>query len=422
MKITDWKREYDVVVIGGGTAGAFAAIAAAQTGAAVLLLEKNSMLGGTMTVCDVSVPGLFFAWGRQVIGGPCWEVLKKTAEHGGARLPEISFCPRHHWEEQIPFHKLIYLHFLNEQCRQSGVEILTNAMLSDLCLRNGLTELLVTCKEGLYRLRTKTCIDATGDANVVSMSGLRVVKSAIQQPATLINRISGYELRDVRPAEIEKAFSAADFPYYVTPELLFSWLERHIIDLHIPCENADTSLGKTQVNLRAVSDLFEVCRFYRKIKGLENLTVDFVSADTGIRESNRIVGEYEITADDYITGRFFVDSVCYAFYPIDLHVMDGIQQKYHAENVVAKVPYRALIPKGAQNILCAGRCISSDTLANSGLRVEAVCMATGQAAGCAAALAVKHKLPVAQVDYGELCTALRAIGGIVPEREESNRT
>lgn len=93
MKITDWKREYDVVVVGGGTAGAFAAIAAAQTGASVLILEKNSMLGGTMTVCDVSVPGLFFAWGRQVIGGPCWEVLKKTAEHGGARLPEISFCP-----------------------------------------------------------------------------------------------------------------------------------------------------------------------------------------------------------------------------------------------------------------------------------------------------------------------------------------
>ena len=139
--------------------------------------------------------------------------------------------------------------------------------------------------------------------------------------------------------------------------------------------------------------------------------------DTGIRETNRIVGEYEITADDYITGRFFDDSVCYAFYPIDLHIMDGIKQEFHKENIVAKVPYRALIPKGTKNILCAGRCISSDTLANSGLRVEAVCMATGQVAGCAAALAAKKNISVAEIDYHELCGAVSAIGGIIPKPE-----
>lgn len=417
MNIKNYTKEYDVVVVGGGTAGAFAAIAAAQTGAKTLIVEKNSMLGGTMTVCDVSVPGLFFAWGKQIIGGPCWDIIKKTAEHGGARLPEISFKPQHHWEEQISFNKFIYLNFLNSSCIESGVDILTNAMLSDICEQKNGVQLFVTCKEGIYSILSKKCIDATGDANLVSMAGYGVTKSETQQPATLINRISGYDINNVRLEEIKKAFPFAGFPYYVTEELLISWLNRRIIDMHIPCEDADTSFGKTQVNIKAVHDLFSVFSFYKQIEGLENITVDYISMDAGIRETNRIVGEYEITADDYITGRFFDDSVCYAFYPIDLHVLDGIKQQYHEENTVAKVPYRALLPKGAKNLLCAGRCISSDTLANSGLRVEAVCMATGQVAGCAAALAAKNNLSVGKIDYSELCATVSAIGGIVPARE-----
>ena len=415
MNIKKFKTEYDVVVVGGGTAGAFAAISAAQTGAKTLIIEKNSMLGGTMTVCDVNFPGLFFAWGKQIIDGPCWDVIKQTAEHGGAKIPEISFKPKNHWDEQIFFNKFIFLNFLNSRCKESGVDILTNAMISNVCEQENKVHLFVTCKEGMYSILTKKCIDATGDANLVSIAGYDVKKSEIQQPATLNNHISGYDFNNVCVEDIKRAYSSADFPDYVAEWRLISWLQRHTIDLHIPCEHADTSLGKTEVNLKAVSDLFNIFAFYKKIKGLENITMDYISMDAGIRETNRIVGEYEITADDYITGRFFDDSVCYAFYPIDLHVMNGIKQEFHKENVVAKVPYRALIPKGTENLLCAGRCIASDTLSNSGLRVEAVCMATGQVAGCAAALAAKKNISVAEIDYHELCGAVSAIGGIVPK-------
>ena len=104
--------------------------------------------------------------------------------------------------------------------------------------------------------------------------------------------------------------------------------------------------------------------------------------------------------------------LCYAFYPIDLHVMTEIQKTYLPENVVAKIPYGALIPKKSRNILCAGRCISSDTYANSAVRVEAVSMATGQAAGCAAALASQGDTDVSDVPYEELCNALKRIGAI----------
>lgn len=415
MNIKQYKNEYDVVVVGGGTAGAFAAISAAGTGAKTLIIEKNSMLGGTMTVCDVNYPGLFFAWGKQIIDGPCWDVIKQTAEYGGAKIPEISFKPKNHWDEQVRFNKFVFLNFLNSRCKESGVDILTNAMISDVCEQENTVQLFVTCKEGIYCIQTKKCIDATGDANLVSLAGYGVKKSDVQQPATLANHISGYDFDDVCVENVKSAFSTYDFPDYVTERLLISWLERHIIDLHIPCAHADTSFGKTEVNLKAVSDLFYVFDFYKKIKGLENITMDYISMDAGIRETNRIVGEYEITADDYITGRFFDDSVCYAFYPIDLHIMDGIEQEFHKENVVAKVPYRALVPKGTKNILCAGRCISSDTFANSGLRVEAVCMATGQVAGCAAALAAKKNISVSEIDYRELCGVVSEIGGIIPK-------
>lgn len=415
MNIKQYKTEYDVVVVGGGTAGAFAAIAAAETGAKTLIIEKNSMLGGTMTVCDVNYPGLFFAWGKQIIDGPCWDVIKQTAEYGGAEIPKISFKPKNHWDEQVRFNKFVFLNFLNSRCKESGVDILTNAMISDVCEQENTVQLFVTCKEGIYSILTKKCIDATGDANLVSLAGYGVKKSDVQQPATLANHISGYDFDDVCVENVKSAFSTYDFPDYVTERLLISWLERHIIDLHIPCAHADTSFGKTEVNLKAVSDLFYVFDFYKKIKGLENITMDYISMDAGIRETNRIVGEYEITADDYITGRFFDDSVCYAFYPIDLHIMDGIEQEFHKENVVAKVPYRALVPKGTKNILCAGRCISSDTFANSGLRVEAVCMATGQVAGCAAALAAKKNISVSEIDYRELCGVVSEIGSIIPK-------
>ena len=162
-------------------------------------------------------------------------------------------------------------------------------------------------------------------------------------------------------------------------------------------------------------DILRVVNFYKDIKGLENLHVSFVAEETGVRETNRILGESIITAEDYINGKLYSDSVCYAFYPIDLHVMNGIEQEFHKENVVSKIPYTALIPKGSKRLLVAGRCMSSDTMANSGLRVEAPCMATGQAAGCAAAIAAARGINVMDVEYTELCLKLEAIGAIVPK-------
>ena len=126
------------------------------------------------------------------------------------------------------------------------------------------------------------------------------------------------------------------------------------------------------------------------------------------------MGEQTILAEDYIRGRAYPNAVCYAFYPIDLHVMTGIRQQFFEENVVGQIPYGALIPKNAKRLLCAGRCIASDTDANSAVRVQAPCMATGQAAGCAAAICARKKIPVWQLPHSLLREKLNAIGAIVP--------
>ena len=404
----------DVVVVGGGTAGVFAAIAAARCGAKTVLIEKNSTLGGTMTVANVNFPGLFYAWGKQIIDGPCWEAIQRTAALGGAVIPPIQFQPKNHFDEQITLTRFAYTAVLWEMLHEAGVTVITSAMVSCAAETERGVCLLVTAKEGLLQLDAKVAVDATGDANLTQILGYPVEKSPTQQPATLQNHISGYDPAAVDPDALKKAFSEETFAPYITADKLLHWLHRGRINVHVPCKDADTSAGKTKVEQDAYALLLKILRFYRRLPGLENLTVDFVAEETGIRESNRIVGEETVLAEDYITGKAYPDAVCYAFYPIDLHVMDGIRQKFFDENIVGQIPYGALIPKNARHLLVAGRCIASDTDANSAIRVQAPCMATGQAAGCAAAVCARESLPVKDLPFSLLREKLEAIGAIVP--------
>lgn len=410
------KLEADVVVVGGGTSGVFAAISAAKTGAKTILVEKNSILGGTMTVANVNFPGLFFAWGKQIINGPCWESVERTIKLGGAQMPEISFKPRMPWDEQIRLNRFVYTNVLFEMCEEAGVEIICNSMISDVIIDNNYLKIIITDKNGLCLITAKTAIDTTGDATLTQLAGYPVEKSTKQQPATLQNHISGYDLNAMIEEEIREKFHTANIPEYITANRVIKFLKIHKIDMHIPCIDADTSQGKTRLEKMAFSQILNLYKFLRSINGLENLEIDFVAEETGVRETNRIIGENIIIAEDYINGVFYPDSVCYAFYPIDRHTMDRIENVFYKENIVSKIPYSALIPKNSKRILCAGRCIASDTYANSAVRVEATCMATGQAAGCAAAIAAKHNISVQSISYAELCNALKAINAVVPER------
>ena len=184
--------------------------------------------------------------------------------------------------------------------------------------------------------------------------------------------------------------------------------------MHVPAADSSTSETHTQTNSHGRQSLLRMMRFLKPLPGFEKLRIERLQPETGVRETWRIVGETIVTRDDYVSGRKFSDAVAYSFYPIDLHDEHGVRPKHLAEGVVPTLPLGALIPKGSRNVMVAGRCLSSDRLANSALRVQASCMAMGQAAGVAAALAAGSGSSPLRVPLEEIRRTLAAHNAIVP--------
>ncbi len=414
----------DVAVIGGGTAGCFAALAAARAGANTVLVEKSGILGGTMTLCGVDFPGLFHAWGKQIIAGLGWESIERAKSLGGATFPSFAYDretyrPSQHWKQQVRLDRTIYAKVLDVMCEEACIRTMLHTMFIHASQTDDGVEILLGCKEGVRRVLARCAVDATGDANLVAKLGYAVESSDRLQPATLQNKLSGYDPETVDYEAlkdfVKEAIARDILPPGITEKKIVHWVKIQKIDNHIPCpHDAWESAGKSRVEAEARRHLVLTVQALREFPGLRSLFIQSAASECGIHETNRIVGEYTVTADDYVSGKRFDDAICYAFYPIDLHVQSGIDQVFLKEGVVPTIPYRALIPKGSRHVLAAGRILSSDTMANSALRVQAPCMATGQAAGCAAAIAAKLSCSVQEVTHERLCTELEAQGVILP--------
>ena len=375
----------DVLVIGGGTAGTIAAIQAGRIGAKTLLLERNSQLGGTTTTGGVSFPGLFDAWGRQIIAGIGWELVRESVELDGGTLPDFSHVPDRHWKNQVRVNQFLYLLLAEEKCEQAGVEI--SYYEFPQAVRRITPGWQVDCAGFGTRRRVlcKQIIDCTGGAEVVGMLNLPRLRGEETQPGSILFKLDTAN----NPGRPNGPGSG----------LLDS--------LYIHGADSSNSRTVTAANLKGRKAVLQKVRATQK-------RLMHLQPEAGFRESYRIEGETVITVDDYISGRVFDDAVCYAFYPVDLHTRSGVKPKPLARGTVPTVPLSALVPKGSRNIIVAGRCVSSDRLANSGLRVQASCMAMGQAAGVAAALAVEHGTTPLEIPLTEIHRHLRDHGAIVP--------
>ncbi len=417
------RGEYDVLVAGGGTAGVFAAVAAAKAGARTLLVEKNGLLGGAMTAGYVNFPGIFNFWDRQLISGPCWDMMVEFAAEGGAVLPDNDYTKKH-FRQQVRVDNFQMAAALDRVCRSSGAEIRLHSMISFAEEQEGGLLIGITGKEGLYAVRARAAVDATGDANVAGMLGYERVRSSVLQPATLENRLEGYRIEDVDGDEVKRVFEAAIEKGLIEPEV-FSWkspyemLKSGRVNMHIPCPGAEDSESRTAMEFEGRRILHTLLMLFRQVKGCGNIRVKVYAAECGIRESCRIVGEKTMTVDKYMSGHVYDDAVSYCFYPIDLHKLDGggVHIVYLEHGIMPTIPYGALIPRGSRYLLVAGRTVSSDTETNSAVRVQAPCMSMGQVAGTAAALAARDKIRVGQVDYHKLTQALKALGATVPEKQ-----
>ncbi|NLF93446.1 MAG: FAD-dependent oxidoreductase [Oligosphaeraceae bacterium] len=417
---------FEVMVIGGGMAGLCAALQEARAGAKTLLVEKNGLCGGTATVAGINFPGLFDAWGRQIIAGIGWELITRTLQETGQALPEQFLNPdsnRQHWRHQVRINALLFAALADEGLLEAGVDCRYHTMLATLQhQREGWTAGLCG-KDGLYEVQSKMVIDCSGDANATVIAGYETRQPETTQPGTLSVIVNNYDCEKLDLALIAANFAAAaargeveycDIGWGKT--FTGGFLRAHGSNSnHIAGSNAADSSGKTKLEIAGRRSIRRLYRFLKSQPGLENLELQMVAGECGVRESRTIVGEATVSAEDYLAGRKYADAICNAFYQIDLHDADeGLIHRTLAPGVVPTVPLRALIPKQSQDFLAAGRILSSDRLANSALRVQAVCMATGQAAGAAAALAAGSSCQPGAVPLPELHALLRRHQAIVP--------
>ena len=407
-------RNVDVLVVGGGTAGVVAALQSARAGASTILVESGSMLGGTMTVGGVAFPGLFHAWGRQVVAGIGWELVTETVEMNDAKLPDFSIpTGRAHPRHQVRINPHMYALLAEDKCRKAGVELRYYETPVKAEFSGGRWSVEAVGKGTRITIRCKQIVDCTGNGYMTALAGYPVLREDVIQPGTLMFKIGGYDYRKVDRKLLRRKYEEA----IKSGRLVRKEFRNRIEGLlggggnnihHISDADSTTSEAHTTANVDSRTTLLETIRFLREeVPGCEKLKLESMQPETGIRETYRIEGEYQITKSDYITGKVFDDSICYAFYPIDVHDEHGVKPEHLNEGVFPTVPLRALVPKGSQNLIVAGRCVSSDREANSALRVQASCMAMGQAAGAAAALAIQKQTTPGAVPLGELKALLK---------------
>ena len=418
-------ESYDVIVVGAGPAGCVASLQAARAGARTLLLEKSSMPGGTTTIGGVNFPGLFHAWGKQVIAGIGWELVSKAVEEAGETFPDFSRFDLPHWKLQIPINPFLYACLLEEAFTQAGVEVLYHAMPAAAEEDVDEVRVSVAAKEGIRKLRCRVAVDTTGDADLIAMAGHRIVKSPVKQPATPMVRFGGYDPAGLDMTAIEQSYQeeiAVSRMHHLDTGMSRSMahlLRNHGENcIHIPVPDATTSADKSSIEQQGRIAILRIYRFLKRFSGLEQLQIEYMASQCGVRETATIAGKTTIAVEDYIAGKHWADSICNAFYQIDLHVCDkagGLMAKSLQAGTVPTVPRGALLPVTSRRMMAAGRCVSSDRLANSALRVQASCMAMGQAAGALAALAVLQNLTPEELAMTEVKALLRHHGAITPE-------
>ena len=416
--------EVDVLVVGGGTAGTVAAIQAARAGARTAVLERGPQLGGTMTTGGIAFPGLFHAWGRQIIAGIGWELVERTVALGGGTLPDFSrpYGDRH-WMHQVRLNGALYAVVAEEACLEAGVRLLYYALPTGAHATEEGWVIEAIGKGVRYQIACRRLIDCSGDADVVAIAGYARERGEERQPGTLWFRLEGYDVEALEPEEVERRYRRAlavgdlqpgDVAHVEGPFMGFL-RSRGENAQHVFGADSSTAPAQTRANIAGRQSLLRLLRFVRSLPGCEHAHLAAMAPETGVRESYRIVGESTVTVADYIAGTVYPDAVCYAFYPVDVHTSAGVEPAPLREGVVPTVPLGALIPKGSRHLVAAGRCVSSDRLANSALRVQAPCMAMGQAAGAVASLAAELGVTPSGVTIAALQSRLRAHGAIVPD-------
>jgi phytoene dehydrogenase-like protein len=422
----------DVVVCGGGPAGVGAALAAARTGARTVLLESQLCLGGMATAGMLNRLGPYHDQEKLILGGLPLEILRALIARELAQEPVP--CPPKEWKQYwLVFDPEGMKVLLDELMAAAGVTVLLGASVAAPILEGDrLTGVLIESKSGRHAVLGKVVIDTTGDGDLAARAGVPFVigreEDGLTQPVTLMSKVLNEdwptafayvsqhygELLQRAEAEVGNDFVWAGTDNYLHPEeTYYNCVHVHEID------GTDVGhLSRAAVEMRRkIWRNLELLR--RHVPGCAAISLITSAAQMGVRESRRIQGDYTLTIDDVLDGRQFPDQIArYACF-VDIHkIAPGRTDSAYVDRSLAPgqsygIPYRSLLPQGVEGLLVAGRCFSATHEALASARMMPACMAMGQAAGTAAALAVDAGVPPRQVAIATLQARLAADGVVL---------
>lgn len=406
------KTNYDLIIIGAGPAGIAAALSASRSGIDTLIVERYGCVGGGMTSMYI----------RPFLGSVTNNNIGREIEQS-----VNSYCNRMSHIEAAKYALTKLLH-------DSNVNVLLQSSLASVKVENKMIRTIeVTTQSGNIELTAKQFIDASGDGALAAMAGCEIkvgrLSDGLMQPTSIMFTIEGIEPWQQLTCQHEehyqdlgdgreyldlchKACASGELPSTI-----------NIVRLYNTGHTGERMVNATQLNKVNPLDpqnLFEseyilreqihaVVNFLKNnIPGMANIRVNGSSTTLGIRESRRVMGDYVLTEDDLIAGRKFDDAIVHdACFSIDIHNPAGPGQSVDEERCpkIAQpydIPYRCLTPIGFDNLLVAGRCISGTHEAHSSYRVMRICMAMGDAAGHAAALAINSTNNTREINISDL--------------------
>jgi hypothetical protein len=400
------RYEADVAVIGGGMAGVGAACAAATSGAKVILVERFAVAGGMLTT-----GGVANFCGQMTGQGEVFDEILADLRAWRAIGQE---------KRESVFHPEVLAFVLQELLLRRGVKLLLHARFADACVDGGrITEAVVCGKGGPEALRARQFVDCTGDADVARAAGFAVMKGrpsdGLQLPMSMM-----YFVRHVPPdAAVPDLPEGWLHPIATAKDLPMTsvWPDGPVgnaIKIKVPMFDSTDTESFTAGEIQGRRRMMEVMDFHRRVQKRPWM-LGHCSPVIGIREGARIAGDYVLTVDDLRAGRAFDDAVARGTFMLDGHKPDDDKRTYILpEDQLAVPPYqiplRCLVARDGKNLLMAGRCMSADQLALSSARVSTTCAMMGQAAGIAAAMAVKKNCPVRDLDPAAVRKEVEARG------------
>lgn len=423
MSARNWTT--DVLVVGGGTAGAVAAIASARNGAKTLVVEQFGFLGGTATAGLVMPMMPNHIDGQPLCTGISEEIQRRLEESGDAVL----------WDGVWWFNPEALKYVLEGMVLEAGAQILYHAYFSDAELDGStISGANFETVSGRQMIDAKIVIDCSGDAAVAERAGVPCMSGRAEDGTNQAMSLR-FLVGSVKSDRVAQFLNSLDPYAHASPPLIsmaMIWdlgfklqpvFEKAVRDGVLKREDGDyfqafTVPGRpnemafncprihgnihptnaqhlTEAQIQGRSSIIRLMKFLRKyIPGFEESYLVATAPLVGIREGRRIIGEYVLTVEDYVSARKFPDAIARNRYPVDIHLSDAKRVETLPPGEYHEIPYRCLVPKVVENLLVAGRCISTTFEAQSAIRVQPPVRMIGEAAGTAAALCMKeHKTP-----------------------------